>query len=196
MKKKIAAYVLSAVLVIGYFAILWWARTPEVSDVYRMYFIDHSLSVWPGDTGLNCELGVTEYLGAHSEEEKTAFRLGRGWYDAEEEGRWTKGDEAILLYHQVPELSGDLIFTYTITNWITDGEVEIFANGTSLGTLPQEIDQPSSLKIPREIIREDRSLELSFSIEHPVCPGDFGSSDTRELGVMIDSVLLDEEKAE
>ncbi|WP_434309593.1 hypothetical protein [Hominifimenecus sp. rT4P-3] len=196
MKKKVAAYFLSAVLVFGYFAILWWARTPEVSDVYRMYFIDHSLSVWPGDTGLNCELGITEYLGTHSGEEKMALRLGRGWYDAEDEGRWTKGGEAVLFYDPIPEISRDLIFTYTITNWISDGEIEILANGISLGTLSREMDQPSSLKIPREIIGEDRRLELVFSIERPVRPSDFGSSDARELGVMIDSIQLDEEKAE
>ena len=194
-KKRIIAYLLSALLLIGYVGILWWARTPAVSDLYRMYYIDHSLSVWPGDSGLKCQLGVWEYMGNDPKSEQAALRLGAGWYDVETGGRWTKETEASIWYYDVPEVEGDFLFHYVISSWITPGDVDIYANGNYIGILPETTGTEMSIIIPSDFIAEDRILKLTFCIDQPVRPSDSGNrADRRELGVMFDTIMLDEGK--
>lgn len=44
-------YILAALLLAAYVVILMRALSPEVSPEYRQYYIDHTLSSWPGDAG-------------------------------------------------------------------------------------------------------------------------------------------------
>lgn len=44
-------YILAALLLAAYVVILMRAMSPNVSPEYQQYYIDHTLSAWPGDTG-------------------------------------------------------------------------------------------------------------------------------------------------
>ncbi len=73
------AYVLAGILFVGYVGILWWARTPDVSEVYRMYYIDHELQEWPGEDGLRVTSDDWEYLRLTTEDtEKRQNVWGKG----------------------------------------------------------------------------------------------------------------------
>ena len=51
MRKNIARvllYAACAVLVVFYILVLWWGKNPKVGTEYRMYYLTHELTDWPG----------------------------------------------------------------------------------------------------------------------------------------------------
>ena len=51
MRKNIARvllYTACAVLVVFYILVLWWGKNPKVGTEYRMYYLTHELTDWPG----------------------------------------------------------------------------------------------------------------------------------------------------
>ena len=51
MKKKsvkAAFYAGAVILACFYLLVLWWGKNPDVGLEYRMYYLTHELSDWPG----------------------------------------------------------------------------------------------------------------------------------------------------
>ena len=64
MKKKsvkAAFYAGAVILACFYLLVLWWGKNPDVGLEYRMYYLTHELSDWPGYGKLSYEPGTTEY---------------------------------------------------------------------------------------------------------------------------------------
>ncbi len=72
----------------GYYAfVLFLGKKPEVSREYRMYYMDHVLSDWPGEGGLEYDPGTLLYGTGYSKYRKTGLPLcitkGQGWKNRE-----------------------------------------------------------------------------------------------------------------
>ena len=60
MRKNIARvllYTACAVLVVFYILVLWWGKNPKVGTEYRMYYLTHELTDWPGYGNLKYTFG-------------------------------------------------------------------------------------------------------------------------------------------
>ena len=65
MRKNIARvllYTACAVLVVFYILVLWWGKNPKVGTEYRMYYLTHELTDWPGYGNLKYTFGTKEYV--------------------------------------------------------------------------------------------------------------------------------------
>ena len=62
-KKKcinIIAYIIVVILAVFYLATLVLGSKLDVSDEYKLYYVDGELSKWPGENGLDYYFGNTE----------------------------------------------------------------------------------------------------------------------------------------
>ena len=193
MKKgKVAfAYLLAGMLFLGYVGILWWARTPEVSDLYRMYYIDQELLIWPGsESFLESQFGVWESLGSLETNEPEAKRMGLGWSDQEKNGRWTDGKSASFWY-RIPEKERNASFHFScqVTDSITAKEVQIYAGDCWVGEIPPQHTGDFVFEIPAGCVNTEGFLQIILEVEEPVVPDFLG--DQRELGVMVSRIRLE-----
>ena len=65
MKKNIARillYIICAVLVVFYIMVLWWGKNPKVGIEYRMYYLTHELTDWPGYGNLKYKYETKEII--------------------------------------------------------------------------------------------------------------------------------------
>ncbi len=60
MQHKGIIYAACLILVLFYLINMWWLLTPNVEIEYKMYYITHELSDWPGYGNLSYTLGTTE----------------------------------------------------------------------------------------------------------------------------------------
>jgi hypothetical protein len=125
--------------------------------------------------------------------------LHSGWYDRESEGRWTQGDQAALRF-RVDERADAVSIRLTIharpflPGASTPLEVDVSANGTPVAhwTYASSEAAERRAEIPGSILEEDGKLDVVLQIEEPRSPEELGlSSDTRKLGLLVRSLLLD-----
>ena len=57
---RVAVYAICAALVVFYCLVLWWGFNPNVGIEYRMYYLTHELSDWPGYGNLEYTYGTKE----------------------------------------------------------------------------------------------------------------------------------------
>ena len=70
MRKNIARvllYTACAVLVVFYILVLWWGKNPKVGTEYRMYYLTHELTDWPGYGNLKYTFGTKEICTEHKD---------------------------------------------------------------------------------------------------------------------------------
>ena len=70
MRKNIARVLLYAacgVLVVFYILVLWWGKNPKVGTEYRMYYLTHELTDWPGYGNLKYTFGTKEICTEHKD---------------------------------------------------------------------------------------------------------------------------------
>ena len=87
MRKNIARvllYTACAVLVVFYILVLWWGKNPKVGTEYRMYYLTHELTDWPGYGNLKYTFGTKEICTEHKdrngkEQSNVCSRKGQGW---------------------------------------------------------------------------------------------------------------------
>lgn len=64
-KKKcinIIAYIIVVILAVFYLATLVLGSKLDVSDEYKLYYVDGELSKWPGENGLDYYFGIQRYM--------------------------------------------------------------------------------------------------------------------------------------
>ena len=107
MKKKsvkAAFYAGAVILACFYLLVLWWGKNPDVGLEYRMYYLTHELSDWPGYGKLSYEPGTTEYCTTLKDKDgnersiNVCRRKGKGWKEDQYEGSTNSGKDAYLYY--------------------------------------------------------------------------------------------------
>ena len=115
---KILIYVVTALLAIFYVVVLWWGENPDVGIEYKMYYITHALSDWPGFEKLSYNLGDKEICTGLKDRNgsdvayKVCRRKGKGWESEQYDGSVSNGSEAYLYY--VPELQENVDTVYNV----------------------------------------------------------------------------------
>ena len=111
MRKNIARVLLYAacgVLVVFYILVLWWGKNPKVGTEYRMYYLTHELTDWPGYGNLKYTFGTKEICTEHKdrngkEQSNVCSRKGQGWqkskrYEGTQNDATASGDKGIEVY--------------------------------------------------------------------------------------------------
>ena len=79
-------------------------KNPDVGLEYRMYYLTHELSDWPGYGKLSYEPGTTEYCTTLKDKDgnersiNVCRRKGKGWKEDQYEGSTNSGKDAYLYY--------------------------------------------------------------------------------------------------
>ena len=136
MKKNIAGvllYMVCVVLVVFYITVLWWGKNPKVGTEYRMYYLTHELTDWPGYGKLSYSYGTTEYCTEHkdrngNELSNVCSRKGQGWqkskrYDgtkntANDSGKVKVMTSFYTMYDFAQKIGGEKV---EITNMVPSG---------------------------------------------------------------------------
>lgn len=99
---KILLYIICGAVVAVYGYVFWLGRKPEVSREYRMYFMEHTLSDWPGEGRFTYVHGTKEYCLAYNKYElnqpKLCLRKGQGWSNVSDKGSQFSGEDANIYY--------------------------------------------------------------------------------------------------
>lgn len=171
MKKNMARYVLyiaCVVLAAFYVLVLWWGKNPQVGREYRMYYITHELTDWPGYGNLEYSFGTKEYCleykdRAGREINKTVCsRKGQGWQKEKRyEGTRNTAGQSYVYY--VPKTSADNavlvcdITDYEVNN-ASDYGVLVYVNDTLAGS----IDKKGVTQIDIGHVNADELLTVKF----------------------------------
>lgn len=116
----------------GYYAfVLFLGKNPGVGTEYRMYYMDHLLSDWPGQGGLAYEPGTQLYGIGYSKYRKTDKPLcitkGQGWKNRETQtgGSENCSGEASMFFAFTQGLPQGGILKLNINGFKGDGKVSI-----------------------------------------------------------------------
>jgi hypothetical protein len=152
----------------------------------------------PGDRGpaVPAPLGVTLDLTLGA-----AGACLLGWWsfaDARDDGRWTTGPEARLLWDVSSAPRTDLICELDAEGFVTQSHpslaVQVYANDRRVATLRFVHGHTPTLHrftIPCAAIIDDACLYLCFDIRHPRSPAALGvRADGRLLGLLVRRVVL------
>jgi hypothetical protein len=123
-------YCLVFLLGAWYLVIAYWVVNPAVGREYRLYYIERSLTDWPGYGGLDYQLGQRLYFGSAVEEGRRVKHRGRGWvFDRLEHGSWTVGNYSELLFFLDNIASVDeLKLSFLASSWKVQ-KVDVSING-------------------------------------------------------------------
>ena len=121
--------------------------------------------------------------------------LGRGWSIPESWGRWSDGDEAVLIL-RFADVSRGADFHLSLAPFVMPGHdqrVEVSANGNAVArwrfTTPDA--QDVSFHIPAAYVRPDGIVSLTFSLPDASSPRSFGlSADARQLAFRLIGVRI------
>lgn len=140
--KKVIFYAGAIMLVVFYVVVLWWGQNPKVGLEYRMYYITHELSDWPGYGKLSYVPGTVEYctgLKNRSGEDvswQVCRRKGKGWNTEQYEGSKNSADKAYV-YYVLEEALEHAAYQVEINEFTGDGEVFVYCNDKNVGSFRQ-----------------------------------------------------------
>lgn len=168
-------YCVSAILMAFYPLTLWQGLHPQTSVEYRMYYLEETLRVWPGENGLAAAPGETlSFQGQQAGDGQIAGHLAAaGWHYAEEQGYQMDGNDAslYLVWESDSEVQGQLCL---------DAESACTVNVLANGEPAASVQVPSGAQtVPFEIsgIPSGGLVELSIAIT----AGEAGCVQLREL---------------
>ena len=145
---RVAVYAICAALVVFYCLVLWWGFNPNVGIEYRMYYLTHELSDWPGYGNLKYTYGTKEICIERNEKtladiavsntlEVICARKGQGFAKANADGVMPDEDKSYIYY--LPSESADMaVFTVEIKEFQGDG-VSVYADDKLIGTINSEV---------------------------------------------------------
>lgn len=143
MKKKtknIVIYAGSVFLAAFYLLVLWWGQNPKVGLEYRMYYITHELSDWPGYGNLSYEPGTVEYCTELKDRNGKEMpflvcqRKGQGWQEEQYEGSKNSGQESYLYYVPEEKLTS-AEYVCEISEFTGAGRIEVYCNDKKAGVI-------------------------------------------------------------
>lgn len=117
-----------------------------------------------------------------------------GWSTNERDGTWTAGNEAVLGFQFDQDLIDNLYLKVTAFGYTPSGEaikVTVNANGKKIASwIFDGIPTDNMAPIPSSVLESSRNVIVSFHIDNPKSPSQFGSSDMRILGIHVRNVSL------
>lgn len=143
MKKKgvkAVFYAASVILAVFYLLVLWWGKNPDVGLEYKMYYITHELSDWPGYGRLLYEQGITEYCTTLKDRNgnerpfQVCQRKGKGWQEDQYEGSKNSGKEAYI-YYVLNDTQDMAVYQCEITEFMGTGAVQVYCNEKKIGEI-------------------------------------------------------------
>ena len=128
----------------------------------------------------------------------SGFYLEHGWSGADAAGTWTLSSEAELVLDVARAPAAAARLTVTAEPFTPPArpvlETTVVANGSVVGRwlfVAGEREGPRSLVIPADVLHRAPLLHLAFRFDDPKSPRALGlSSDARELGLLVRSVIL------
>ena len=103
-KTRIVLYSASIILVLFYIIVMWWGITTKVGIEYKMYYITHELSDWPGYGRLSYKLGTKEICTSYKDRNGSPYtwdvcvRKGQGWNREQYDGSVSNASESYIYY--------------------------------------------------------------------------------------------------
>lgn len=136
---RAALYTACGVLILFYLAVLWLSVHPEVCMEYRMYYLTHELTDWPGYGKLSYELGTLEYCTGYYDKNGEKYthlicrRKGQGWEKYQNEGSINRKENAYLYY--LPTTSQERAGLYIhVNDFSGENAVWVYANDKPVGS--------------------------------------------------------------
>lgn len=160
---NVILYVVCAILVVFYLAVLWLGFNPDVCLEYKMYYLTNELSDWPGYGKLPYELGTEEYCTGYWDRDGNKYthnickRKGQGWEKYQNEGSCNAEDTASIYY--LPESDGEnTVFAFEINSFEGDEAVKVYANDEFIG----EFDGEGKFELTVPEVTADEMLVIRF----------------------------------
>ncbi len=172
---KTTAYTISAILVIFYLLVLF--ATPNVCIEYKLYYIDDTLSDWPGYGGLDYSFGEEVKLGS-AEMNQNSKRRGYGWSKRSAEFCTISENRAAIFF--VVHTDKDISVNISVGEKSSEN-YSVSANGTTVLEGCTEVNTVLTFKIPSSLIQDNGLLEVTF----------FSNSEA-PLGLQVKSMTLQE----
>jgi hypothetical protein len=160
-----------------YLFVIYLALHPNVSSLYRAYYIDKDLKYWNHGEGIHYELGQKLDFAT-----RLPYLSREGWSSPESQGTWSKGAFGRLLL----ELNGmgkptEIRFTVTpfLAPQLDTQRIVVWANGVKLGEAA--LTSPTAKEIsfavaPSVTLRNGRELEICFEYPDAKAPDALGIS--------------------
>ena len=154
----IAAYAVSALLLVYYLYVLFLGSHPQVTKEYRMFYIDHELKYRVPEGALKVRPGVTLYLDGKEDSDNTFYGLGQGFafeytgHAMENTGYcYTTAEHNYLYFDEVEKGA------HTLRLRLKDQDPsrgEIYVNGIRAGGLDNVVNNEIVVDIIPEMIEE------------------------------------------
>ena len=175
MSAQVILYVICAALVIFYCLDLWWGIKPRVGIEYKMYYITHELTDWPGYGNLGYTYGTKEICIERNENtiantsDVICARKGQGFEKATMTGAKSKGKDSYVYYltdgeaqnavlHiDIREFSGESVNVYAGDNCI--GSV------TGAGSYSFDVGRLKADELLKIHFENNNSVYTLYSIE-------------------------------
>lgn len=150
---------------------------------FKLYDFEKPLVLEPSD--------IVDHIDMRKVEEKNL----KGFYDAEEEGRWvSEQGEVLLEYYNLHEDDIELIIDcHGLRPEGDDAEVEVYINGRKAGEFTKGSgDYTARITVKKGYLKKDTAQILEFRV-NTWNPAEIGfSTDNRDLGIQIESIYIEE----
>ena len=160
----ILIYCLCAALVISYLTILWIGTKPNVGREYKMYYITHELTDWPGYGGLWYGFNEVEYCVEDTDKEgnivtyNVCKRAGKGWTTQQRFSGTTNTEDESVLYYVAGVKANNAELTISVKNFTGKNPVEVYIDDVKVG----EFDSNGSHEFSLGNIDKDRFFTIRF----------------------------------
>lgn len=171
----------------------WVLSLPlEVSERYRLYYVERSVSAWLGGRD------PTYVLGRELDFRQRQTVLSQiGWGEPESLGTWTVGRQAAVVLH-VPPQARPQFLQLTLRPFVAAPRgpaAQVLAlrlNGQPLGRWQLSAPQVLTLPVPAALAANHLgTLRLDFELPRASAPRDWGlSRDGRALAICLQSLRL------
>lgn len=136
--KKLFLYSICAVLIIFYLYVLYLGQHPRVGLEYRMYYITHELSDWPGYGRLAYNLDTEQICTGlmrpdNSYVDYTVCQTkGQGWERNQYTGSVNNNTTSTIYY--IPTTTDEkAVFAFNIKEYSGSGEVDVMIGDQKIG---------------------------------------------------------------
>ncbi len=119
----------------------------------------------------------------------------KGWSNPENKATWTNGGSASLLI-PFKQLNSDIVLKVNLLPFVTERhaiqKVEVYINNNPIGQWKVTAGGDYTITVPKKYFNGSVA-ELNFKLPDAISPAKLGvSADTRNLGIMVNSITLTE----
>jgi hypothetical protein len=172
-------FIVCCLLAAFYISVFYLAFHPNVSFLYRAYYIDKDLKYWNHGEGIRYTLGQTLDFS-----NRLPYLSREGWSYPETHGTWSEGFSGRLLL-ELNGISQPTEIRFTVMPFLAPNKrlhvqrIGVWANGVKLGevTLSSPSAKEISFSIPSSVtLRDGRRLEICFEYPDAEAPDTLGVS--------------------